>query len=378
MNKILFISNIASRITSFDIASISAAEKTELEFYHAANWESATSEQIKSDEAKYGIKINSVHISRNPLSKSNIKAYRELVELVKREKIDYIHCNTPTGGLLGRLVGKKCKIKKVIYQVHGFHFYKGAPKKNWLLYYPIEKWLARKTDALITINYEDYEVARKKFKLRDGGNIYYVPGVGINSGDYKVDETTRVKKREELGIPQDAFVIVSAGELNANKNNRVIISAMEKLGNKKLHYVLCGVGDKESALTTQANAAGLNENVHFLGYRTDVKEIYAMSDCFVMPSLREGLSRSIMEAMATGLPCIVSKIRGNTDLIDDGSGGYTCPANNADFWAEKLDILLNNSALCQKMSEFNRQKIKKFDFSVVEQDLIKIYQHTFL
>lgn len=373
MSKILFISNLTNKIDSFAIASIAAAKSLDLDFYHAANWKNGNASQIKTDELTYGIKISNVPISRNPFTASNIKAYKELVSLVKREKIDIIHCNTPTGGLLGRFVGMKCKVKKVIYQAHGFHFYKGAPKKNWLLYYPIEKWLARYTDALITINREDYEFAKNKLRLRNGGKVHYVPGVGIDTAQFRLDADLRVEKRKELGIPHDAFVLISAGELNANKNNSAIIAALDQLKNNNIHYILCGVGELEADLKKQAADAGLGDRVHFLGYRTDVKELYAMADCFVMPSFREGLSRSIMEAMASGLPCIVSKIRGNTDLVAENEGGFLCKPTDYCGFADAINALASDAQLCQNISEFNRTRVMDFDVAVVEEELRKIY-----
>lgn len=373
MSKILFISNISNRITTFVTASISAAHDLKMDFYQVANWHGAEKGQIEKDEEKYGIKIKNLPISRNPFDKSNLSAYKQLVEFIKQEKIDYIHCNTPTGGILGRLAGKKCKVKKVIYQAHGFHFYKGAPKKNWLVYYPVEKWLAKYTDALITINKEDFELASKKFRLRNNGKVYYVAGVGIDSKQYLSDGKLRDEKRAELNIPLDAFVIISVGELNENKNNKVIISALEKLKNKNIHYILCGVGDKKDELSAMAQSAGISENIHFLGYRTDIKALYNASDCFVMPSFREGLSRSAMEAMASGLPCILSDIRGNRDLIENGSGGFLCKPDDASGFSEAISKLFGNSLLCEKMKEYNLKKIKDFDTSVVEKEIREIY-----
>lgn len=373
MSKILFISNISNRITTFVTASISAAHDLKMDFYQVANWHGAQKGQIEKDEEKYGIKIKNLPISRNPFDKSNLSAYKQLVEFIKQEKIDYIHCNTPTGGILGRLAGKKCKVKKVIYQAHGFHFYKGAPKKNWLVYYPVEKWLAKYTDALITINKEDFELASKKFRLRNNGKVYYVAGVGIDSKQYLSDGKLRDEKRAELNIPLDAFVIISVGELNENKNNKVIISALEKLKNKNIHYILCGVGDKKDELSAMAQSAGISENIHFLGYRTDIKALYNASDCFVMPSFREGLSRSAMEAMASGLPCILSDIRGNRDLIENGSGGFLCKPDDASGFSEAISKLFGNSLLCEKMKEYNLKKIKDFDTSVVEKEIREIY-----
>lgn len=377
MSKVLFISNLSDKISSFATASIAAANNLGVEFYHASNWEEAKEGQIQADEAAYNIKINSIPVARNPFARQNLVAYKELVALIQRENIDYIHCNTPVGGLLGRLAGKKCKVKRVIYQVHGFHFYKGAPKKNWLLYYPVERWLARYTDALIAINQEDYQLAKKKLKLRNNGKVYYVPGVGIDIKQYHTEDTNCEEKRKELNIPPDAFVLLSAGELNANKNNAVIISAMEQLKRDDLHYVLCGVGDQENSLRMQAEKAGLQNNVHFLGYRNDIKELYKMADCFVMPSLREGLSRSLMEAMASGLPCVASKIRGNTDLIAEAEGGYLCETMDAAAYAEKLNCLAHNPELREKMGKNNLTAIRNFGVETVTEEIRKIYAAEF-
>lgn len=377
MSKILFISNISERISSFVTASIAAAHNLDFDFYQAANWQGAEKSQIEVDEKEYNIKIKNVPISRNPLGKTNLTAYKQLTTFIKQEGIDYIHCNTPTGGILGRLAGKKCKVKKVIYQAHGFHFYKGAPKINWLVYYPVEKWLARHTDALITINSEDFEFAKAKFKLRNNGKIYYVPGVGVDTTQFASYGNFREEKRLELGIPNDAFLLISAGELNTNKNNCVIISAMEKLQDKKIHYILCGVGEKMAQLQAQADAAGLHDNVHFLGYRNDVKELFTASDCFVMPSLREGLSRSIMEAMSSGLPCIVSAIRGNVDLISDSLGGFLCNSRDIDGFAKAIGTIANDAELRDRMKEYNIQKVKNFDVSVVKKEMTDIYKEVF-
>ena len=372
MNKLLFITNTANKIGSFSIASITAAHDANLEFQMAAYW-NLTRENMNELQNDFDVKLHHIDLVRSPYSFRNYKALKQLVKIIRDEKIDCIHCNTPVGGILGRFAGRKCKVKKVIYQAHGFHFYKGAPKKNWLLYYPIEKWLAHYTDAIITINQEDYELAKSKLKLRNAGKVYYVPGVGIDTSQYNIKAKSRDDKRIELNIPLNAFVIISVGELNSNKNNSVIISALKQLKRNDIHYVMCGVGELETELRRQADNAGLHDNVHFLGYRNDVKELYEIADCFVMPSLREGLSRSIMEAMASGLPCVVSRIRGNVDLVDEGKGGFLCHPKCTEEFATAIENIAANIVMRNSMGEYNKGKIKAFDVLDVVEKLKSIY-----
>ena len=369
--KLLYIVNVGNRFNSFSYSSSQAAKKLGIEFHIAGCWTDYNDIAEKlADEEKYGIKIHQVDFIRRPYDPRNIKAYRQIVNLIQKEKFDFIHCNTPIGGLIGRLAGAKCRITPIIYQAHGFHFFKGAPLFNWLVYYPIEKWLAHKTDALVTINREDYELAQT-FNLRRKGNVYYIPGVGIDTNEFKTVGIDRLAKRKELGIENDEIVLISTGELNSNKNNKVIIKALLELSDPKIHYLICGEGILNDQLEQLAKP--LNNRVHFLGFRTDIKELLAISDIFVMPSIREGLSRSLMEAMASGLPCIVSNIRGNTDLIENGKGGILCYPKDERAFGKAIKTLGYDKVLMHEMSLYNLDKIKEFDSSVVERDMAKLY-----
>lgn len=374
MGTVLFISNITYKITSFSSSSIYATHKMGMRFIHAANWSKASAEQIELFEKENDITICNVPISRSPFSLSNIESFKKLCRIVKDNNVEYIHCNTPVGGLLGRLAGKKCKVKKIIYQAHGFHFYKGSPKKNWLIYYPIERWLAHYTDILITINSEDYELSKTKFKLHNGGKVYYIPGVGIDLTQYELPDNVRKIKRTELGLKGTDIALISAGELNENKNNKIIIQALSELKNNNIHYIICGVGPKYSELKKIVSDNNLDDFVHFLGYRNDIKELYKACDIFVMPSFREGLSRSMMEAMACGLPCIASKIRGNVDLIKNGNGGYLLSPEDVNGFAQSIMALSNNELLRKQMGGYNLDVIKKYDIEVVKKEIEEIYR----
>lgn len=319
------------------------------------------------------IKLFDSHTYRSLTAfKDNRIAIRNLSEVLKNNDIQVIHCNTPVGGLVGRLCGKKYKIKYVIYTAHGFHFYKGAPLINRTLFKWAEQIMTHWTDVIITMNQEDYEAA-KKFRLRKGGRIYKVHGVGITLSEYENIIVERNQKRAELGLKDSDIVCISAGDIVARKNYSVAIDAIARIGNSDLHYLICGVGSEKDKLEARAKELGVEKQIHFLGFRKDVKELLKISDIFLFTSLQEGLPRSLMEAMAVGLPCIASKIRGNVDLLEDGKGGFLCDPYDSDMFAKAINKLINNKEMLSQMSKWNLEEIKKYDISVVEKEIIEIY-----
>lgn len=367
MKKLLFISNITNKITNFSLPSILTSQSLGYEFHLAANLSN-----FEDDPYKYNIKTHHIDLCRNPFSLKNIKAYKQMLDLIEKENYDVIHCNTPIGGILGRLCGKKAKVSKIIYTVHGFHFYKGAPLINRTLFKWAEMWLARYTDAIITINQEDF-IAAKQFKLRQDGKIFYVPGVGVETKLILDADSRRNELLQEIGADRNSVLIISVGELNNNKNNKVIIEALGILKNPNIHYLLCGVGDKKDELLKKVKQYQLENNVHFFGFRSDVPQLLKSSDIFVFPSYREGLSRALMEAMSASLPCIVSKIRGNEDLIDSYKGGFLCNPKDPDSFAQAINELAENKQLRICMGKYNLEKVKMFDVQNVKLEISKIY-----
>lgn len=240
---------------------------------------------------------------------------------------------------------------------HGFHFFDGASKANWAIYYPIERIMAHLCDAIVTMNQEDYARARK-FKV---SGIYKIPGVGVDtrrffSGGYP---ELRMAKRRQLGLPEDAYVILTVGELTKRKNQKVILNALAQMKDPYLHYVLCGRGDQLEALKQQSQELGIADRVHFLGYRLDVPEIYQMADCFAFSSIHEGLPFALMEAMQSGLPIVASRIRGNVDLIDDGVGGILCDVHSSEQYREGLMKVRTMDT--DAVADHNRRKMAEFD-----------------
>ena len=360
------------RTTSFEAPCMWAADQLGMKLYMGINRTYAS--ELKCMD--YDITFYNQHIYRSIFDIKTIKiGYQNLCRFLEAHPdISVVHCNTPIGGVLGRICGKKYG-KKVIYMAHGFHFYKGAPLLNRTLFKFIEKCMARKTDCLITINQEDYEAA-KKFKLNKGGKVFKVNGVGVNLNSFNGVSVNVKEKRESLALPENAVVGIVVGDLNNNKNVETIIRALP-LADSNIHIIICGFGPLERTLKKLAKDLGVDERCHFLGFRTDVKELYLASDIFIFASQREGLPRSTMEAMLAGLPCVVSRIRGNVDLIDEHKGGTLFPPKDFDSLAKELSILADNPSMRAKYGAHNKERIKEYDIEVVNQQMLDIYQEVF-
>ncbi|MFJ8064768.1 glycosyltransferase family 4 protein [Psychrobacillus sp. NPDC096426] len=369
MKKVLFVATVVkAHIMVFHIPVIKWFKENGYETYVCARNDYENKEECV---VPYCDNYYDVPFERSPFKLNNIKVYKLLKEIIDSNKFDLIHCHTPMGGVLTRLAASNARRNNttVIYTAHGLHFYKGAPLPNWLLYYPVERWLARYTDVLITINKEDYNRV-KKFKAK---RIEYVPGVGIDSKKFRKVDNEKIAKRKEIGVPEESYVILSVGELNKNKNHEVIIRALATLKNKNIQYVICGHGILENHLKELADALGIEEQLKLLGFRNDIGEICKASDLFAFPSYREGLSVSLMEAMASGLPVICSGIRGNSDLIENGKGGYLIKPDDIDGFANALRKLSANQLDKESFGEFNKNAIEEFNIENVMLIMSKIY-----
>lgn len=302
--------------------------------------------------------------------KSNFIAYRNLMKLLKIGGFELLHCNTPIGGVIGRVCGKKANIKKVIYTAHGFHFYKGAPLINRTIFKWAEKIMAHYTDAIITMNLEDYEAA-KEFKLRNEQKVYYIPGVGIDTKAYKNIHINREDLRKSTGLKSSDVVLISMGDLIKRKNYESSIKAIANCNNPNIHFLICGKGPELEKLKALSRKLNVEQQIHFLGFRKNIKELLKISDIFLFTTYQEGLPRSMMEAMASGLPCIASKIRGNVDLIEDEIGGFLREPNDIDKISECITILADNPELRKRMSLSNLEAIRQFDIEHVKKKLKK-------
>lgn len=311
--------------------------------------------------------------SRSPASMGNLKAILQIRKLVRKKKYDIVHCHTPIAAMCTRLacIGARKRGTKVFYTAHGFHFYKGAPLKNWLLYYPIEKICSYFTDVLITINQEDYQLAKKKMRALE---VKHVPGVGVDVNKFQDAQVNRKQKRAELGLPEDATLLLSVGELNKNKNHQVIIRAMAQIMDPKLHYAIAGMGHEENNLKQLALRMNVSDRVHFLGYRTDIAELCKTADIFCFPSIREGLGLAAVEAMAVGLPVIAADNRGTREYMQHGETGFVCRYNDAAAFAGAINKLHNDFPLKQKIGMANQEKSGHYAVENIIKKMRDLYQ----
>lgn len=368
--KVLILASVASMIYQFNIPNIKLLQEMGYEVHVACNFEKGNScslekiQGLKNLLENMQVKYYQINFERNILKVfSNFSAYQDVKKILEKNKYKFLHCHSPIGGVIGRITGHLTETK-VIYTAHGFHFFKGAPLINWLIYYPIEKYLSKFTDILITINKEDYERAKTFFSKR----VEYIPGVGVDIEKIRNIQVNKELKRKELGLTLDNKVLLSVGELNKNKNHEVIIKALSKLNNPNIHYLICGQGNLKGYLEKLIKKLNLENNVKLLGFRKDIYEIYKISDIFVFPSKREGLSVALMEALVCELPVICSDIRGNRDLVRENKNGMLVKNKKNDYEI-KIKEIIEKKRICEKM-DFTFTDI---DLKKIEKMLCKIY-----
>lgn len=323
---------------------------------------------VPEEYRKWGCQIFMLSCTRAPKDKNNLTAIKEIKKIVTQNYYDIIHCHTPIAAVCTRIACRKARKQgsRVFYTAHGFHFHKGAPLENWLLYYPIERICAYWTDVLITINRQDFFLAKKKMKAQ---SITYVPGVGIDIEKFAKISIHKTAKRLELHVPENAFLLLSIGELNDNKNHETVIRALSELHDPKIHYIIAGSGYLDGYLENLAAELGIKKQIHILGYRKDVNELYKVSDAYIHPSLREGLPVTIMEAMAAKIPVICSDIRGCQELIDKEY--LFCPKDTTDV-IRKIRKIISSKDVADVIAA-NYSKLKKYDNYHVTKKMLKLY-----
>lgn len=375
MKKALIVTTVSGFVPQFEMNNVRILEAMGYQVHYASNYNTPVYGNDNSRLDNTNIIKNQVDFARSPFRiLQNIKAYKQLKNLMRNEGFKLVHCHTPMGGVLARLAAQATKTAPVLYTAHGFHFYHGSSLINWLTFFPVERILAHYTDVLITINEEDYRNA-KQFKLRKNGILEYINGIGIDTKKNAKIQVDKEEKRKELGIKKDTFLITSVGEITKRKNHKVVLQALAKLHNKNITYLICGTGILQEELKNLVQNLQLQDQVIFAGYRTDISEILKVSDCFVFPSLQEGLPVALLEAMTAGLPVICSRIRGNTDLIKHNKGGYLVDPTDIASYANAMKKLYESDNKIEEFGLYNQKAVKDFDITIVSRKMEHIYKN---
>lgn len=382
MGRVLMLAHVASMIDNFNMSNIRILQELGCQVEVACNFEKGSSnpppriEAFKDKLDSMNVPYHNIPISRRGLDfPAHVRSVRRTTDLIRSRDITHVHCHSPIGGAVARIgvaLTRHVQVDHslfVIYTAHGFHFYKGASPLSWLTYFPVERALARTTDVLVTMNAEDFHRAQRF----PGPQIRYVPGTGVDASAFLRDPAVRDSVRSELEVG-DKVLLTSIGELSKRKNHRMVIEALASpLVPEDLIYAIAGIGSLRGNLESLAKKRGVASRVKFLGYRSDIRGLLAATDIFVLPSLQEGLPVALIEAMASGLPVVSSRIRGNIDLITDGEGGLLFDTGDIETLSHYLADLTTSPSLRAKFGSTSRARITSFDQEVVDRVMREIY-----
>ena len=374
MKKALLVATVQSHICQFHKPLVKMLHENGFEVHVAARNNLGVKDGLKLDFAD---KVFDIPFERSPFHPKNLSAYKALKQVVNNDTYCVIHTNTPVGGILGRLSARKQRKKgcKVLYTAHGFHFYKGASKKNWIIYYPIEAFMCRYTDGLITISDEDYNLSRNKFKV----NSFRIHGVGASTIRFSTPDKEEVGNlRKKFGYPLNSKIIICTGELNSNKNQIIAIKAMKMIVEKfpDTLLLLAGNGPNEETLKNAIAELNLCDNIKLLGYRKDLENFVKLSDIAISCSIREGLGLNLIEAMLCKKPVVATINRGHKELIVDGKNGFLVETTDSDTLAEKIQLLLEREEMAAKFGEQGFEFAQKYTDNSVQVELFDIYSKT--
>lgn len=370
--RVLLTATVQSHICQFHRPLVEVLHEHGCEVHVAARDNLAEKNGLKLDFAD---KVFDVPFSRSPKSKDNIRAYKQLKKIIDEGVYDVIHCNTPMGGIVTRLAARKARENgtKVFYTAHGFHFYQGAPRKNWLVFYPIEKYFAEHfTDKLITITHEDYQLASRKFSC----DTAYIHGVGVDEKRYfPVDQEEKLRLRRQMGFGADQKLILCIGELLPNKNQQMAIRMMPEILKTypDAMLLIAGNGPEKDNLERLIGELGLQGHVTLLGYVTNLQDYQHITDVDVSCSKREGLPLNIVEAMLSGVPVVATYNRGHRELIRNGENGILVDVNDNRMMADSVASYFCNESMVERIRDCALDFSKQYGYFYVKNEIAQIY-----
>lgn len=369
MKKILFVATIFKHFRAFHLPYI--------EWFKQQGWQ-VDAMANGDDPLEEAYHSYNVPVSRSPFSLSNVKAIKQARAIINQEKYDIVYCHTAMGAVLARLAAKKARKKygtKVIYVAHGFHFFKGGPLKSWLMYYPMEKYLSKYTDAIVTINEEDYQLVKTRgFRNTD---TYKIPGIGTNTSRLiETNDAVRAELRTQYGYSQDSFILIYIAEYIERKNHKFIIDSLDEIRKQipNIKVLFAGRGRLMEAMMEYAKQKGVDSYIDFLGFRKDIGQLIALSDVGISASRQEGLGLNLAEEMFAGLPVVATVDRGHKEIVKDEYNGFMYAQLNHHGFENAVCKLYQDPELRKKMGENAKEYIQKFSLENAFASLIEIYE----
>ncbi len=308
--------------------------------------------------------------SRNPINPLNlISAPRHIRQIVQQQHYDLVHVHTPVAAFVSRYALKHLRRQsglKILYTAHGFHFHRGGSKLRNQIFLTLEKWAGRWCDRLIVINQEDQNAALTH-RLVPPHQLYYTPGIGVDLRYYSAltfTEADCLQVRTQLGLKPEDVLFLTIAELIPRKRHKDLLLALAQLQRPEAHLGLAGDGPLVPELKALATQLGIAKQVHFLGFCSDIPRLIHTATATLLVSDQEGLPRSVMEAMAMGVPVIGTRIRGTEDLLKDGAGKLVTVGNSTEITAE-IAWILDNPEATRTLGLLGRKQVQQYDLSQI-------------
>lgn len=345
--------------------------------YRALGWEVDAAARDVDALPELRTEFDACHalpLSRNPRDLGTLlRAPAAIRELVRRGRYDIVHVHTPVAAFLVRFALRTLEPRpKVVYTAHGFHFHRNGPALSNAVFRFAERLAAPWCDALVTINREDFDAAQG---AGFGTRVEYMPGIGVNTrlwAPERADAAAVAAVRRELGLAEGDVLFLMVAEFNPGKRHRDVLAALQRIGRGPLHVAFAGDGPLRPVLQQQAAALGLADRLHFLGFRRDIPALARAARAVLLPSGREGLPRSLLEALSLGVPIIGADTRGISELTE--GCGLKHAVGDAEGLAAALQQLAADAVGAAALGARGRERmVADYDEQVVIRHHDKLY-----
>lgn len=338
MKEALIVSALAGFVKSFLINDIHLLQKHGFHVTCAANANHPGADGVLAFFESEGVDFVQIDFSSNrPFSNETFSSFWQLKSLFKCKSFDLVHCHTPIAGALCRIACRRLRKAgtKVIYTTHGFYFHKSGDFKSWALFYPIEWLCSGFCDAIVTINSEDFTVA-KRMRCR---KVFHMNGMGVDIDRFWKNDVDCTAIRSGLDISPNDIVVLSVGELSKRKNQKIVVEALSLLHRPDVVLLHCGNAMNDLNTKDEVLQAAKSGGVRLLmlGLRSDVPDLCKIADIGTLSSTREGLGLAGIEMLASGLPLVASSVHGIKDYVKDGVNGYLANPYDARSFARGIE-----------------------------------------